>query len=170
MKPLCHTGVKETSTQHCTPSHWLHRVDETIFKRNTSKSRLLYQSSEKCWQEKKRRKKTLSMEAFLHTVFARTTRRAVSSTRMEHNCMHVFVIVKGRCGTGSHFRKLTCLGDIRITTPEQMPAYSYLLPACHSPGHLTSPWRCSSPRPCHTCAGTPETLQTHTHTHTWQHS
>lgn len=102
------------------------------------------------------------MEALLHTVFARTTRRAVSSTRMEHNCMNVFVIVKGRCGTGSHFRKLTCLGDIRITTPEQMPAYSYLLPACHSPGHLTSPWRCSSPRPCHTCAGTPETLHTHT--------
>lgn len=50
--------------------------------------------------------------------------------------------------------------------PVQVPAYSYLLPACRSPGLLTSPWRCSSPRLCHTCAGTPETLHTLTRVRT----
>lgn len=49
---------------------------------------------------------------------------------------------------------------------EQRPAYSYLLPACHSPGLLTSPCRCSFPPLCHTCAGTPETLHTDTHVKT----
>lgn len=38
--------------------------------------------------------------------------------------------------------------------------YSYPLPACHSRGHQTSPCRCSSRYPCHTSAGTAETLHT----------
>lgn len=128
-----------------------------IFKITTSKNRLLYQNSEKCWQKKQEGKHLASKHPFPQIV---CTTETMSIKRMEEN----FINISTPCeGVEAVVRQCTCVKDLQIKTPAQVPEYSYLLPTCHSPDLLTSPCRCSSPRLCHTCSGTPETLHTDTH-------
>lgn len=132
--------------------------DITIFKISTSKIRLLYQNSEKCWQKKQEEKKHLARrQSFLQYLYVQ---QKYCGHEEDGRQLHKYLHTEWRCGTGWPFRQCRDVDNLRIKAPVQVPVYSYLLPTCRSPGPLTSPCRCSSPRLCHTCSGTPETLHT----------
>lgn len=108
----------------------------------------------------KQTRETFSIKAIIPTD-CMYNRNTMSAKRMEENYINISTPCEG---VEAVVRQCMCVNDLKIKTPAQVPEYSYLLPTCHSPDLLTSPCRCSSPRLCHTCSGTPETLHTDTHT------
>lgn len=107
----------------------------------------------------KQTRETFSIKAIIPTD-CMYNRNTMSAKRMEENYINISTPCEG---VEAVVRQCMCVNDLKIKTPAQVPEYSYLLPTCHSPDLLTSPCRCSSPRLCHTCSGTPETLHTDTH-------